>query len=97
MASQCENLYKIVGFVDDSCPSVRGLDPEFMPCSFDVYVQARSKNKAIYVFMKHYPELIFSRIVCLYIGNVLVNKNVNYLSKSEIDSVVDPFVQPSLF
>lgn len=97
MASQCENLFKVVGYVDKSCPSVRGLDPEFAPYSFDIYVQARTKNKAVYVFLKHYPELTFSRIICLSIGSVVVNKNVEYLSKTEIDSVVDPYVNPQLF
>lgn len=97
MASQCENLYKVVGYVDDSCSSARGFDPEFTPHTFDIYVQARTKNKAVYVFLNHYPELVFSRVVCLHMGNVIVNKNVDYLSKSEIASIVDHFVKPSLF
>lgn len=97
MASSCENLFKVVGFVDKSCSSVRGLDPEFAPHSFDVYVQARTKAKAVYVFLNHYPELKFSHIVCLSMGSLIVNKSVEYLSTSEIVSVVDPYLNPSLF
>ena len=92
-----DQLYKIIGTVDPSCESFRGLDPEFLPYSLDLHIAARTKNKAILTFLRHYPDLTFSRILCLHVGTVVTNKSIDYLPKSDIDQIVDPYVNPSIF
>lgn len=92
-----DQLYKIIGIVDPSCESFRGIDSEFLPYSFSIHISARTKNKAILTFLRHYPDLTFSRIVCSHVGSVVTNKSIDYLPKSEIDHIVDPYVNPSIF
>lgn len=96
MKTQASNLFRIVGFVDKQCSFCRGMDSEFLPHSFEVHVQASSKEKAIYTFIKHYPDLMFSDIVCYQLGFCIFSKDVDKMSKSEILSVVKPFINPQI-
>lgn len=96
MATSCCNLYKILGYVDESCTVFRGVDPEFLPHSFTIHVEAKTKERAIYAFLKHYPDLTFKDIRCVHIGSLIVCKEVDYLTKSEILPVVKPFLDPVL-
>lgn len=95
--TKANNLYRVVGFVDKSCSYCRGMDPEWLPYNFEIYVESTTKERAIYIFLKHYPDFIFTDIVCYHIGICIVCKDVEYLSKSEVLSVVQPFINPSLF
>lgn len=94
--TQASNLFRIVGFVDKECSFCRGMDSEFLPYNFDVHVQASSKEKAIYTFLKHYPDLTFTDIVCYQLDFCIYSKDVDKFSKSEILSVVKPFINPQL-
>lgn len=90
------NLFRIVGFVDKDCSFCRGIDAEFLPHNFEVHVQASSKEKAIYTFLKHYPDLTFTDIICYQLGFCIFSKDAEKMSKSEILSIVKPFINPQL-
>ena len=96
MKTHASNLFRIVGFVDKDCSFCRGMDLEFLPHSFDVHIMASSKEKAVYTFLKHYPDLTFTHINCYQLGFCIYSNDVEKMSKSEILSVVKPFINPQI-